>query len=158
MTLASVGEADLFVPPLLFKVKGHVESFHFLLSPRVTMVFSSLRQGRLSGVQDQDPGGELGEERVHHSGPRQPAVLPTAEGSQRQVRRNFTLNDNRLKKDFPSVIRVNWSFCCREEFSTMWVIGIVFKKVEASENLNIDLTFDIQSFTDTGKDFSSHYI
>ncbi|KAF7668625.1 hypothetical protein LDENG_00292060 [Lucifuga dentata] len=31
----------------------------------------------------------------------------------------------------------------------MWVIGIVFKKVEGSENLNIDLTFDIQSFTDT---------
>ncbi|XP_076016256.1 poly(A) polymerase alpha [Genypterus blacodes] len=37
----------------------------------------------------------------------------------------------------------------KEEFSTMWVIGIVFKKVEGSENLNIDLTFDIQSFTDT---------
>lgn len=33
----------------------------------------------------------------------------------------------------------------------MWVIGIVFKKMEGSENLNVDLTFDIQSFTDTGK-------
>ncbi|XP_077075995.1 poly(A) polymerase alpha [Siphateles boraxobius] len=31
----------------------------------------------------------------------------------------------------------------------MWVIGIVFKKMEGSENLNVDLTFDIQSFTDT---------
>ncbi|KAK2883709.1 hypothetical protein Q8A67_017346 [Cirrhinus molitorella] len=37
----------------------------------------------------------------------------------------------------------------KEEFSTMWVIGIVFKKMEGSENLNVDLTFDIQSFTDT---------
>ncbi|XP_007255485.3 poly(A) polymerase alpha [Astyanax mexicanus] len=37
----------------------------------------------------------------------------------------------------------------KEEFSTMWVIGIDFKKMEASEHLNVDLTFDIQSFTDT---------
>ncbi|KAI1897793.1 hypothetical protein AGOR_G00086930 [Albula goreensis] len=37
----------------------------------------------------------------------------------------------------------------KEEVSTMWVIGIVFKKVEGSENLNVDLTYDIQSFTDT---------
>ncbi|XP_012685310.1 poly(A) polymerase alpha [Clupea harengus] len=37
----------------------------------------------------------------------------------------------------------------KEEFSTMWVIGIVFKKMEGSENLNVDLTVDIQSFTDT---------
>ena len=43
-------------------------------------------------------------------------------------------------------------FLSREEFSTMWVIGIVFKKMEGSENLNVDLTFDIQSFTDTGKE------
>lgn len=39
----------------------------------------------------------------------------------------------------------------REEFSTIWVIGVVFKKMEGPENLNVDLTFDIQSFTDTGK-------
>ncbi|KAG2457772.1 KAD7 kinase, partial [Polypterus senegalus] len=38
----------------------------------------------------------------------------------------------------------------KEEFCTMWVIGIVFKKMESSENLNVDLTYDIQSFTDTG--------
>lgn len=33
----------------------------------------------------------------------------------------------------------------------MWVIGLVFKKTENSENLSVDLTYDIQSFTDTGK-------
>jgi poly(A) polymerase len=38
----------------------------------------------------------------------------------------------------------------REEFRTMWVIGLVFKKTENSENLSVDLTYDIQSFTDTG--------
>lgn len=32
----------------------------------------------------------------------------------------------------------------------MWVIGLVFKRTENSENLSVDLTFDIQSFTDTG--------
>uniref|UniRef100_A0A6Q2YY57 polynucleotide adenylyltransferase n=1 Tax=Esox lucius TaxID=8010 RepID=A0A6Q2YY57_ESOLU len=37
----------------------------------------------------------------------------------------------------------------KEEVSTMWVIGIIFKKMEGSENLNVDLTIDIQSFTDT---------
>lgn len=42
-------------------------------------------------------------------------------------------------------------FSNREEFRTMWVIGLVFKKTENSENLSVDLTFDIQSFTDTGK-------
>ncbi|XP_027861736.1 poly(A) polymerase gamma-like [Xiphophorus couchianus] len=31
----------------------------------------------------------------------------------------------------------------------MWFIGIIFKKVENAESVNIDLTFDIQSFTDT---------
>ncbi|XP_053330584.1 poly(A) polymerase alpha isoform X2 [Spea bombifrons] len=36
-----------------------------------------------------------------------------------------------------------------EEFRTMWVIGLVFKKMENSENLSVDLTCDIQSFTDT---------
>ncbi|XP_017311793.1 poly(A) polymerase alpha [Ictalurus punctatus] len=35
------------------------------------------------------------------------------------------------------------------EFSTMWVIGIGFRKMEGSEHLNVDLTYDIQSFTDT---------
>ncbi|XP_058234952.1 poly(A) polymerase alpha isoform X2 [Hemibagrus wyckioides] len=35
------------------------------------------------------------------------------------------------------------------ELSTMWVIGIEFKKMEGSELLNVDLTYDIQTFTDT---------
>lgn len=33
----------------------------------------------------------------------------------------------------------------------MWFIGIIFKKVETPESVNIDLTYDIQAFTDTGK-------
>ncbi|XP_062036331.1 poly(A) polymerase beta [Lepus europaeus] len=37
----------------------------------------------------------------------------------------------------------------KEEFRTMWVIGLVLKKPENSEVLSIDLTYDIQSFTDT---------
>ncbi|KAM9210745.1 LOW QUALITY PROTEIN: poly(A) polymerase beta [Dugong dugon] len=37
----------------------------------------------------------------------------------------------------------------KDEFCTMWVIGLVLKKPENSETLSIDLTYDIQSFTDT---------
>ncbi|XP_036993828.2 poly(A) polymerase beta [Artibeus jamaicensis] len=37
----------------------------------------------------------------------------------------------------------------KEEFCTMWVIGLVLKKPESSDMLSIDLTYDIQSFTDT---------
>lgn len=36
---------------------------------------------------------------------------------------------------------------CRETISTMWFIGLVFKK---TESLNIDLTQDIQAFTGQG--------
>lgn len=35
------------------------------------------------------------------------------------------------------------------EYMSMWFIGILFKKVENAESVNIDLTYDIQSFTDT---------
>ncbi|XP_056147862.1 poly(A) polymerase gamma [Lampris incognitus] len=35
------------------------------------------------------------------------------------------------------------------DFVSMWLIGIIFKKVENAESVNIDLTYDIQSFTDT---------
>lgn len=35
-----------------------------------------------------------------------------------------------------------------EKHSTMWFIGLTFKKVE---NLNIDLTYDIRSFVETSK-------
>ena len=37
----------------------------------------------------------------------------------------------------------------KEEFRTMWVIGLVLKRPENSDILSIDLTYDIQSFTDT---------
>lgn len=40
--------------------------------------------------------------------------------------------------------------CDRNDFVSMWFIGIIFKKVENAESVNIDLTYDIQSFTDTG--------
>lgn len=42
-------------------------------------------------------------------------------------------------------------FVYRPELSTMWVIGIEFRKMEGSELLNVDLTYVIQSFTDTGR-------
>ncbi|XP_026793495.1 poly(A) polymerase gamma isoform X1 [Pangasianodon hypophthalmus] len=35
------------------------------------------------------------------------------------------------------------------EFVSMWFIGIIFKKLENADCVNIDLTYDIQSFTDT---------
>ncbi|XP_072293259.1 poly(A) polymerase gamma [Eucyclogobius newberryi] len=35
------------------------------------------------------------------------------------------------------------------DYMSMWFIGILFKKVENAESVNIDLTYDIQSFTDT---------
>ncbi|XP_064411745.1 poly(A) polymerase gamma isoform X2 [Latimeria chalumnae] len=37
----------------------------------------------------------------------------------------------------------------KNEYLSMWFIGIIFKKVENAESMNIDLTYDIQSFTDT---------
>ncbi|KAM4693556.1 poly(A) polymerase gamma isoform 2-T2 [Discoglossus pictus] len=40
-------------------------------------------------------------------------------------------------------------FCKDNEFVSMWFLGIQFKKVENAESVNIDLTHDIQSFTDT---------
>uniref|UniRef100_A0A8C4ZCH6 polynucleotide adenylyltransferase n=1 Tax=Gadus morhua TaxID=8049 RepID=A0A8C4ZCH6_GADMO len=59
---------------------------------------------------------------------------------------------NLEKNEFITLAHVNpQSFPGPKEGNdnTMWVIGIVFKKMEGSENLNVDLTFDIQSFTDT---------
>ncbi|XP_063299817.1 poly(A) polymerase gamma isoform X2 [Pelobates fuscus] len=35
------------------------------------------------------------------------------------------------------------------EYISMWFLGIIFKKVENAESVNIDLTHDIQLFTDT---------
>ncbi|KAG9484266.1 hypothetical protein GDO78_009923 [Eleutherodactylus coqui] len=39
--------------------------------------------------------------------------------------------------------------CKDNEYMSMWFLGIIFKKVENAESVNIDLTHDIQSFTDT---------
>ncbi len=39
------------------------------------------------------------------------------------------------------------NFSSEGPYVTKWFIGLVFVK---AENVNIDLTFDIQSFTDTG--------
>ncbi|XP_029449582.1 poly(A) polymerase gamma isoform X2 [Rhinatrema bivittatum] len=36
-----------------------------------------------------------------------------------------------------------------DEYVSMWFLGINFKKMENAESVNIDLTYDIQSFTDT---------
>ncbi|KAL7987208.1 hypothetical protein Chor_006127 [Crotalus horridus] len=40
------------------------------------------------------------------------------------------------------------------DYVSMWFLGIIFKKLENAESVSIDLTYDIQSFTDTGKLFS----
>ncbi|XP_075781646.1 poly(A) polymerase gamma isoform X3 [Pelodiscus sinensis] len=34
-------------------------------------------------------------------------------------------------------------------YVSMWFLGIIFRKMENAESINIDLTYDIQSFTDT---------
>uniref|UniRef100_A0A1A7YSU9 polynucleotide adenylyltransferase n=1 Tax=Iconisemion striatum TaxID=60296 RepID=A0A1A7YSU9_9TELE len=47
-------------------------------------------------------------------------------------------------QSFPGFKETNENY-----FVSMWFIGIIFKKVENAESVNIDLTFDIQSFTDT---------
>ncbi|XP_063774289.1 poly(A) polymerase gamma isoform X2 [Pseudophryne corroboree] len=39
--------------------------------------------------------------------------------------------------------------CKDNEYMSMWLLGIIFKKVENAESVNIDLTLDIQLFTDT---------
>ncbi|XP_009982988.1 PREDICTED: poly(A) polymerase gamma, partial [Tauraco erythrolophus] len=43
----------------------------------------------------------------------------------------------------------NQELCRQHGYVSMWFLGIVFKKVENSERVNIDLTHVIQSFTDT---------
>uniref|UniRef100_A0A8C7KCC4 polynucleotide adenylyltransferase n=1 Tax=Oncorhynchus kisutch TaxID=8019 RepID=A0A8C7KCC4_ONCKI len=49
----------------------------------------------------------------------------------------------------PTSFPGNKESCSENEFVSMWFIGIIFKKVENAESVNIDLTYDIQSFTDT---------
>ncbi|NXN54421.1 PAPOG polymerase, partial [Rynchops niger] len=43
----------------------------------------------------------------------------------------------------------NQELCKRSGYVSMWFLGIVFRKVENAESVNIDLTYVIQSFTDT---------
>lgn len=46
-------------------------------------------------------------------------------------------------------------FFYSNNYVSMWFLGIIFRRVENAESVNIDLTYDIQSFTDTGKILSS---
>ncbi|NWY59446.1 PAPOG polymerase, partial [Chionis minor] len=43
----------------------------------------------------------------------------------------------------------NELLCKQSGYVSMWFLGIVFRKVENAESVNIDLTYVIQSFTDT---------
>ncbi|XP_010285759.1 PREDICTED: poly(A) polymerase gamma, partial [Phaethon lepturus] len=43
----------------------------------------------------------------------------------------------------------NQELCKESAYASMWFLGIVFRKVENAESVNIDLTYVIQSFTDT---------
>ncbi|NXO02266.1 PAPOG polymerase, partial [Rhinopomastus cyanomelas] len=43
----------------------------------------------------------------------------------------------------------NQEQCQKSGYASMWFLGIAFKKVENMDSVNIDLTSDIQSFTDT---------
>uniref|UniRef100_A0A8C3PS42 polynucleotide adenylyltransferase n=1 Tax=Calidris pygmaea TaxID=425635 RepID=A0A8C3PS42_9CHAR len=43
----------------------------------------------------------------------------------------------------------NQELCKQSGYVSMWFLGIVFRKVENAESVNIDLTYVIQSFTDT---------
>lgn len=65
------------------------------------------------------------------------------------------LKISKISKTFHNVTAVYdvllLKFCHRNDFVSMWFIGIIFKKVENAESVNIDLTYDIQSFTDTGR-------
>ncbi|KAM9316795.1 poly(A) polymerase gamma [Gastrophryne carolinensis] len=49
----------------------------------------------------------------------------------------------------PQSFPVSRDLCKDEEYMSMWFLGIIFKKVENTDSVNIDLTQDIQLFTDT---------
>ncbi|XP_048793639.1 poly(A) polymerase gamma isoform X1 [Lagopus muta] len=42
----------------------------------------------------------------------------------------------------------NQEHCKQSRYVSMWFLGIIFKKLESAESTKIDLTYDIQSFTD----------
>ncbi|KAM6355905.1 poly(A) polymerase gamma [Podargus strigoides] len=63
---------------------------------------------------------------------------------------------NLERNEFIDIVHVKpQSFPSKEELCkqhghvSMWFLGIVFKKMENAEGVNVDLTYDIQSFTDT---------
>ncbi|XP_040407365.1 poly(A) polymerase gamma isoform X1 [Cygnus olor] len=63
---------------------------------------------------------------------------------------------NLERNEFINIAHVNpQSFPGNQEhrkqggYVSMWFLGIIFRKVESAESVNIDLTYDIQSFTDT---------
>uniref|UniRef100_A0A8C3SPM0 polynucleotide adenylyltransferase n=1 Tax=Chelydra serpentina TaxID=8475 RepID=A0A8C3SPM0_CHESE len=43
----------------------------------------------------------------------------------------------------------NKKHCKESNYVSMWFLGLIFRKMENAESVNIDLTYDIQSFTDT---------
>ncbi|KAF1427268.1 Poly(A) polymerase gamma, partial [Spheniscus magellanicus] len=49
----------------------------------------------------------------------------------------------------PQSFRGNQELSKQSGYVSMWFLGIVFRKVENAESVNIDLTYVIQSFTDT---------
>ncbi|PIO39100.1 hypothetical protein AB205_0217500 [Aquarana catesbeiana] len=50
-----------------------------------------------------------------------------------------------------TMVTLLWPKCMSSsnEHLSMWFLGIIFKKVENTDSVNIDLTQDIQLFTDT---------
>uniref|UniRef100_A0A8C2TYF1 polynucleotide adenylyltransferase n=1 Tax=Coturnix japonica TaxID=93934 RepID=A0A8C2TYF1_COTJA len=42
----------------------------------------------------------------------------------------------------------NQEHCKQSRYVSMWFLGIIFRKLESAESIKIDLTYDIQSFTD----------
>uniref|UniRef100_A0A8C1ZPM5 polynucleotide adenylyltransferase n=1 Tax=Cyprinus carpio TaxID=7962 RepID=A0A8C1ZPM5_CYPCA len=56
---------------------------------------------------------------------------------------------NLERNEYITLAHVNPQSFPGNEFVSMWFIGISFKKLDNSDCVNIDLTYDIQSFTDT---------
>uniref|UniRef100_A0A8C9TZI3 polynucleotide adenylyltransferase n=1 Tax=Scleropages formosus TaxID=113540 RepID=A0A8C9TZI3_SCLFO len=56
---------------------------------------------------------------------------------------------NLERNEYITLAHVNPQSFPGNEFVSMWFIGIIFKKAENAESVNIDLTQDIQAFTDT---------
>nr|XP_021150029.1 poly(A) polymerase gamma isoform X1 [Columba livia] len=62
------------------------------------------------------------------------------------LERNEFINIAHVKpQSFPG----NKELCKQNGYVSMWFLGLVFKKMENAESVNVDLTYVIQSFTDT---------